>query len=112
RAPAPCHQAEERYRERSPIHFTDRLSCPVILLQGLEDEVVPPSQAEMMAAAPAAMGTPPATPPSVGEPTRARGPAPTRGALEAEVYFSSRVFGLALADPVEPVPIAHLPSRG
>ena len=37
----PWPEAEALYRERSPIHFTDRLSCPVILLQGLEDEVVP-----------------------------------------------------------------------
>jgi dipeptidyl aminopeptidase/acylaminoacyl peptidase len=39
------------YRERSPIHFTDRLSCPIILFQGLEDKVVPPNQSEMMAEA-------------------------------------------------------------
>jgi len=32
------------YRQRSPIHFTDRLSCPLIILQGLEDMVVPPSR--------------------------------------------------------------------
>ena len=34
--------------ERSPIHFTDRLNCPMILFQGLEDKVVPPNQAEKM----------------------------------------------------------------
>ena len=34
--------------ERSPIHFTDRLSCPMIIFQGLEDKVVPPNQAEKM----------------------------------------------------------------
>jgi len=36
------------YEERTPINFTDRLSCPVILLQGDEDKVVPPNQAERM----------------------------------------------------------------
>ena len=39
------------YHARSPIHFTDRLSCPIILFQGLEDKVVPPNQSEMMAEA-------------------------------------------------------------
>ena len=43
------------YRARSPIHFVDRLSCPLILFQGLEDKVVPPNQSEMMAA-PSAKG--------------------------------------------------------
>jgi dipeptidyl aminopeptidase/acylaminoacyl peptidase len=37
------------YVERSPIHFTDRLTVPVILFQGEEDKVVPPNQAELFA---------------------------------------------------------------
>ena len=45
----PYPEAKKVYRERSPIHFTDRLSCPIILFQGLEDKVVPPNQSEMMA---------------------------------------------------------------
>jgi dipeptidyl aminopeptidase/acylaminoacyl peptidase len=44
----PYPEQAEKYRERSPIHFADRLHAPVILFQGLEDEVVPPSQAEQM----------------------------------------------------------------
>ena len=47
----PWPAAREVYRARSPIHFTDRLSCPIILFQGLEDKVVPPNQSEMMAEA-------------------------------------------------------------
>jgi dipeptidyl aminopeptidase/acylaminoacyl peptidase len=47
----PWPQAKEIYKARSPIHFTDRLSCPIILFQGLEDKVVPPNQSEMMAEA-------------------------------------------------------------
>jgi dipeptidyl aminopeptidase/acylaminoacyl peptidase len=45
----PYPEAKDVYRQRSPIHFTDRLSCPIILFQGLEDKVVPPNQSEMMA---------------------------------------------------------------
>jgi len=104
----PWPEAKALYRERSPIHFTDRLSCPVILLQGLEDEVVPPSQAEMMAAALDAKGIPYAYLPFEGEQHGIRQAAHIRRALEAEVYFYSRVFGFDLADPVDPVPIANL----
>ncbi len=47
----PYPEARDIYRARSPIHFTDRLACPIILFQGLEDKVVPPNQSEMMAEA-------------------------------------------------------------
>jgi len=104
----PWPEAEALYRERSPIHFTDRLSCPVILLQGLEDEIVPPAQAEMMAAALDAKAIPHAYLPFPGEQHGLRQAAHIRRALEAEVYFYSRVFAFDLADPVEPVPITHL----
>jgi dipeptidyl aminopeptidase/acylaminoacyl peptidase len=104
----PWPEAEPLYRERSPIHHTHRLSCPVILLQGLEDEVVPPAQAEMMVAALDAKAIPHAYLPFPGEQHGFRQAAHIRRALEAELYFYSRVFGFDLADPVEPVRIAHL----
>jgi len=47
----PYPQFADVYRQRSPIHFTHRLTCPLILFQGLEDEVVPPSQAKALSAA-------------------------------------------------------------
>ena len=80
------------------------LSCPVILLKGLEDEVVPPAQAEMIAAALDAKGIPYAYLPFAGEQHGFRQAAHIHRALEgAELYFYSRVFGFDLADPVEPV---------
>ncbi len=52
----PYPEARDIYKARSPIHFTDRLSCPIILFQGLEDKVVPPNQSQMMADAVAKKG--------------------------------------------------------
>ena len=54
----PYPQMKDLYRVRSPIHFVRRLSCPLILFQGLEDKVVPPSQSEEMANALRAKGIP------------------------------------------------------
>ena len=48
----------DRYRERSPIHHLDAISCPVLILQGLDDKVVLPAQAEAVAAVLAARGIP------------------------------------------------------
>jgi len=44
----PYPEMKERYIELSPIHHLEKLSCPVILLQGAEDKIVPPEQSEMM----------------------------------------------------------------
>ncbi|MQA04923.1 MAG: prolyl oligopeptidase family serine peptidase [Streptosporangiales bacterium] len=43
----PLPEARQIYEERSPLAHADDVRCPVLLLQGLEDEVVPPSQSEM-----------------------------------------------------------------
>ena len=98
----------EVYRERSPINFTERLSRPIILLQGLEDRIVPPDQAETMFEAVRAKGIPTAYIPFEGEQHGFRQAANIKRALEAELYFYSRLFGFELADEIEPVEIENL----
>jgi len=104
----PYPERRDLYRERSPIHFAHRLSCPMILFQGLEDKVVPPDQAETMFEAVRAKGLPVAYLPFEGEQHGFRRAENIKRALDAELYFYSKVFGFELAEPVEPVPIENL----
>ncbi len=105
-------EAAEIYRARSPINATDRISCPMILLQGLEDRVVSPAQAEQMIAALEAKGLPYAYVAFEGEQHGFRKAENIRRAAEAELYFYARVFGFEPADDIEPVEIANLPTSG
>jgi len=104
----PYPERRDLYVERSPINFTDRLSCPVIFFQGLEDKVVPPNQAEMMVEALRKKGVPVAYVAFEGEQHGFRRAENIKRSLDGELYFYSRVFGFELADEVEPVPIDNL----
>ena len=96
------------YRQRSPIHYTHLLSCPLILFQGLEDEVVPPNQAEKMLEALQSKGLPVAYIPFEGEQHGFRRAETIKRALDSELYFYSRVFDFELPKPVEPIEIHNL----
>jgi len=101
----PYPERADVYRERSPIHFVERLSAPVILFQGLEDAIVPPNQAETMVAAMAAKGIPHAYLPFEGEQHGFRRSETEIRCLEAELYFYGRMLGFDPADQLEPVAI-------
>jgi dipeptidyl aminopeptidase/acylaminoacyl peptidase len=104
----PYPERKDLYQARSPINFTERLSCPVIFFQGLEDRVVPPNQAELMAEALGAKGVQVAYVAFEGEQHGFRRAETIKRALDAELYFYSKIFGFDLAEPVEPVPIDNL----
>jgi len=104
----PYPERRDLYIERSPIHFVDRLVTPIILFQGLEDKVVPPSQSLLMFEAVRAKGVPVAYLAFEGEQHGFRQAKNMRRALEAESYFYAKVFGFTLADQVEPVQIENL----
>lgn len=104
----PYPERRDLYYERSPIHFTDRLNCALLLLQGLEDAVVPPDQAEKMYDAVRAKGLPVAYIAFEGEQHGFRQAPNIKRAIEAELYFYSRVFGFELTDPIEPIAIENI----
>ena len=104
----PYPERRDLYLARSPINHTDGLSCPLILFQGLEDKIVPPSQAVLMFEAVRAKGLPCAYVPFAGEQHGFRRAENIRRALDGELYFYSRVFGFELAESVEPVEIENL----
>jgi dipeptidyl aminopeptidase/acylaminoacyl peptidase len=104
----PYPEKQEIYFQRSPINFTDRLSCPAIFFQGLEDKVVPPNQAEVMVEALRRKGIPVAYVPFEGEQHGFRQAKNIKRALDGELYFYSRIFGFELAEEVEPVQIDNL----
>lgn len=89
----PYPERNDLYRERSPIYFTDRLSCPIILFQGLDDKVVPPNQSEMMFESARAKGLPVAYIPFEGEAHGFRRAENIKRSLDGELYFYSKVFG-------------------
>jgi dipeptidyl aminopeptidase/acylaminoacyl peptidase len=82
----------------------------VIFFQGLEDKIVLPNQAERMVEALRDKGIPVAYLPFEGEQHGFRAAANIRRALEAELYFFSKVLKFDLPEPVEPVRIENLTS--
>jgi dipeptidyl aminopeptidase/acylaminoacyl peptidase len=104
----PYPEAADVYRARSPVHFLDQISCPVLVMQGLDDKVVPPSQAEAIVEALAANGIPHAYLAFEGEGHGFRGAAAIRRSLEAELSFLGQVFGFVPADELEPVEMPGL----
>lgn len=81
------------YVERAPLTHVDDINCPVLLLQGLEDPIVLPSQAEMFAKALANKGIPYAYVAFEGEAHGFRKAENVVASLEAELSFYGQVFG-------------------
>jgi dipeptidyl aminopeptidase/acylaminoacyl peptidase len=105
----PYPERADLYRERSPVHFPERISSALILFQGAEDKAVPPSQAEAMFAAVRAQGMPVAYLLFDGEQHGFRQARNIRRAFEAELAFYGRIFGFQPADRIAPVAIENLP---
>jgi len=105
----PYPEREDLYEARSPIHHTEGLSCPIIFFQGLEDRVVPPSQAERMVDALREKGLPVAYLPFAGEQHGFRRAENIERAAEAELAFYGWVFGF---EPAGPKAALQIENRG
>ena len=103
----PYPARRDLYVARSPIYAVDQIECPMILLQGLEDKVVPPNQAVSIFEAVRVKGLPVAYLPFEGEQHGFRRAENIKRALDAEFYFFARVFGFKPADTIEPVTIEN-----
>ncbi|NJM98000.1 MAG: S9 family peptidase [Phormidesmis sp. RL_2_1] len=103
----PYPEQKALYDERSPINAIEQLSCPIIFLQGSEDKIVPPNQAEEMVNALKAKGIPVAYLLFEGEQHGFRKAENIKRALDAELSFYAQIFGFALADNIEPVKIVR-----
>ena len=96
----PYPEEKQRYHDRSAINFMDQLATPMIILQGLEDEIVPPSQAEIMVDSLESKGLPYAYIGFPGEQHGFRQAANIIRAQEAELYFYGKVLGFEPADDI------------
>jgi dipeptidyl aminopeptidase/acylaminoacyl peptidase len=96
-------ETQEIYKERSPVNSVDRLSCPVIFFQGLEDKIVLPNQAELMVDALKLKGIPVVYIAYEGEQHGFRQAKNIKRTLESELYFYATIFNFKCADKIEPI---------
>ena len=101
----PLPEADDRYAERAPVGHVNELTCPVLLLQGLDDPIVPPSQSEAIAADLAAHGIRYAYIAFAGESHGFRKTETVIAALEAELAFYGEIFGF-VAPGVPPIELS------
>lgn len=104
----PYPEREDLYQERSPIFHTNLLGTPMIILQGLEDKVVPPAQAEAMVDALRENGIPFTYVPFEGEQHGFRKAETIVRCAQAELSFYAQVLGLDLGESTPIVEIENL----
>lgn len=106
----PYPERRDLYQERSPINHLEGFGAPLILLQGLEDPIVPPNQSEMIFSALKGRGVPTAYVAFEGESHGFRKAENIISSREAELYFYAQVLGLSPADDLAPIAIENLNS--
>lgn len=105
----PYPEEADLYEQRSPLRAADAITCPILFLQGLEDKIVLPNQAEMMVKALQRQHIPVAYLPFAGEQHGFRQARNIKAAIRAETYFLSRMFGFEPADDIPAIRIENWP---
>ena len=103
----PWPEAMDAYRDRSPVNQADSISRPLLLLQGLDDKVVPPPQSEVIVEALKERGIPYAYIAFEGEGHGFRKAENVKRAYGAQLAFTAQVFGFEPADELEPIEIEN-----
>ncbi|GAB4190376.1 MAG: S9 family peptidase [Simkaniaceae bacterium] len=104
----PYPEREDLYVKRSPINYADRISSPLLILQGGKDKVVPKSQAEQMYQALLQRKIPVSY---VLFPEEAHGFRQSENiqkSIESELYFYSKIFHFPVSDDLEHITIENL----
>ena len=104
----PYPERKDLYRDRSPLNFADQISCPVLILQGAEDRIVPPAQAEQIVDALWEKQLPHAYLLFPGEDHGFRAAETIVRSFEAELSFYGQIFGFRPADQIEPIVVEFL----
>jgi len=104
----PYPEFKHVYQERSPINHLDNFNAPLIMLQGLDDKVVPPNQSEMIYEALKTRGVPTAYVSFEGEGHGFRKAENIVHAIQAELYFYSRVLNMPVADDLPALKIDNM----
>ena len=106
----PYPERRDIYLERSPINHVDSFETPLVVFQGLEDEVVPPAQSQLIVDALRAKGVPVAYVEFAGEQHGFRAADAIRRSLDGELSFYSQVLGFALPsdEGIEPITVENL----
>jgi len=100
----PLPECESLYAERAPVGHVNDATCPVLLLQGLDDPIVPPAQSESIAADLAAHGIRYAYLAFAGESHGFRKAETIIASLEAEISFYGQIMGFT-PPGVPPLPL-------
>ena len=105
----PYPEAKALYLERSPINSVEQLNCPVIFLQGLEDKVVPPNQAETMVTSLYEQGIPVAYVTFKDEGHGFRQADNIQCAIDSEYAFYANVFSIDFSSSNVSTPLLVVP---
>ena len=104
----PWPEAKQRYLDRSPSLHAEQITAPVLVQQGADDRIVPPSEAERIVDALFERRIPHAYLLYPGEDHGFRGHDAIIRSFEAELSFYAQVFGFEPADDFEPLEIQFL----